>query len=127
MARTKFTPRKFKSIQAKKKICKKSNVKRVYRYRPGTIALREIRKYQNSTRLLISKLSFQRLVKEITQEFRTDLRFQSSALLALQEAAESYLSGLFEDINLCAIHAKRVTIKPEDIHLARHIRGELNK
>lgn len=70
-------------------------------------ALREIRKYQKSTELLIRKLPFQRLVREIAQDFKTDLRFQSSAVLALQEAAEAYLVGLFEDTNLCAIHAKR--------------------
>ncbi len=57
-------------------------------------------------------------------EFKTDLRFQGAAILALQEAAEAYLVGLFEDSNLCAIHAKRVTIMPRDIQLARRIRGE---
>ena len=63
---------------------------------------------------LIRKLPFQRLVREIAQDFKTDLRFQSSAILALQEASEAYLVGLFEDTNLCAIHAKRVTIMPKD-------------
>uniref|UniRef100_A0A8P4KK24 Core Histone H2A/H2B/H3 domain-containing protein n=1 Tax=Dicentrarchus labrax TaxID=13489 RepID=A0A8P4KK24_DICLA len=72
----------------------------------------------------IRKLPFQRLVREIAQDFKTDLRFQSSAVMALQEASEAYLVGLFEDTNLCAIHAKRVTIMPKDIQLARHIRGE---
>uniref|UniRef100_M8BQ68 Histone H3.2 n=1 Tax=Aegilops tauschii TaxID=37682 RepID=M8BQ68_AEGTA len=95
-----------------------------HRFRPGTVALREIRKYQKSTELLIRKLPFQRLVREIAQDFKTDLRFQSSAVSALQEAAEAYLVGLFEDTNLCAIHAKRVTIMPKDIQLARRIRGE---
>lgn len=90
----------------------------------GTVALREIRKYQKSTDLLIRKLPFQRLVREIAQDFKTDLRFQTTAVLALQEAAEAYLVGLFEDTNLCAIHAKRVTIMPKDIQLARRIRGE---
>ncbi|GMT22054.1 hypothetical protein PFISCL1PPCAC_13353, partial [Pristionchus fissidentatus] len=90
----------------------------------GTVALREIRRYQKSTELLIRKLPFQRLVREIAQDFKTDLRFQSSAVMALQEAAEAYLVGLFEDTNLCAIHAKRVTIMPKDIQLARRIRGE---
>ena len=70
------------------------------------------------------KLPFQRLVREIAQDFKTDLRFQSSAVMALQEASEAYLVGLFEDTNLCAIHAKRVTIMPKDIQLARRIRGE---
>jgi histone H3 len=100
------------------------NVKKPHRYRPGTVALREIRKYQKSTELLIRKLPFQRLVREIAQDFKTDLRFQSSAVLALQEAAEAYLVSLFEDTNLAAIHAKRVTIMPKDIQLARRIRGE---
>ncbi|CAG2109267.1 unnamed protein product [Medioppia subpectinata] len=77
-----------------------------------------------STELLIRKLPFQRLVREIAQDFKTDLRFQSAAIGALQEASEAYLVGLFEDTNLCAIHAKRVTIMPKDIQLARRIRGE---
>jgi histone H3/H4 len=80
-------------------------------YKPGTVALREIRRYQKSTELLIRKLPFQRLVREIAQDFKTDLRFQSSAIGALQESAEAYLVSLFEDTNLAAIHAKRVTIQ----------------
>ncbi len=99
-------------------------IKKPHRYRPGTVALREIRKYQKSTELLIRKLPFQRLVREIAQDFKSDLRFQSSAILALQESSEAYLVGLFEDTNLAAIHAKRVTIMPKDIQLARRIRGE---
>ena len=99
-------------------------VKKPHRYRPGTVALREIRKFQKSTDLLIRKLPFQRVVREIAQEYKNDLRFQSQAVLALQEAAEAYLVGLFEDTNLCAIHAKRVTIMPKDMQLARRIRGE---
>ena len=107
-------------------------IKKKHRFRPGTTALREIRRYQgethksgnDATRLLIRRLPFQRLVREIAQDFKTDLRFQGSAILALQEAAEAYLVGLFEDTNLCAIHAKCVTIMPKDIQLARRIRGE---
>ena len=95
-----------------------------HRWRPGTVALREIRRYQRSIELLIKKMPFQRLVREIAQDFKTDLKFQSSAIVALQEASESYLTGLFEDTNLCAIHAKRVTIMPKDMQLARRIRGE---
>ncbi|MXQ97690.1 hypothetical protein E5288_WYG007422 [Bos mutus] len=91
---------------------------------PGTVALDEIRRYQKSTELLIRKLPFQRLVREIAQDFKTDLRFQRAAIGALQEANEAYLVGLFEDTNLCAIHAKHVTIMPKDIQLARRIRGE---
>ncbi|KAJ3763652.1 histone H3 [Lentinula raphanica] len=97
------------------------------RFRPGTVALREIRKYQKSTDLLIRKLPFSRLIREIAQDMTTvsdaDLRWQSSALLALQEATEAFLVHLFEDANLCALHAKRVTIMQRDIQLARRIRG----
>ena len=95
-----------------------------HRYRPGTVCIREIRRYQKSTELLIRKLPFQRLVKEIAQEFKPDLRFQTSAILALQEASEAYLVHLFENANLAAIHAKRVTIMPRDMQLARRIRGD---
>ena len=93
-------------------------------FRPGVMALLEIRHYQKSSALLIRKLLFQRLVREIAQDFKTDLRFQSAAILCLQEAAEAYLVGLFEDTNLCAIHARRVTITPKDLQLARRIHGE---
>ena len=135
MARTKQTarkstggkaPRKSVASKAAKKSSRVGGVKKPHRFRPGTVALREIRRYQKSTELLIRKLPFQRLVREIAQDFKTDLRFQSSAIAALQEAAEAYLVGLFEDTNLCAIHAKRVTIMPKDIQLARRrrIRGE---
>ena len=103
---------------------KRARASKPHRFRPGTNALREIRRYQKSTAMLIPKLPFQRLVREIAQDFRTDLRFQASALAALQEASEAYLVGLFEDTNLCAIHARRVTIMPKDIQLARRIRGE---
>ena len=118
-------PRKQLATKAARKSAPATGgVKKPHRYRPGTVALREIRRYQKSTELLIRKLPFQRLVREIAQEFKTDLRFQGSAVLALQEAAEAYLVGLFEDTNLAAIHAKRVTIMPRDIQLARRIRGE---
>ena len=95
------------------------------KWRPGVVALREIRKYQKSTDLLIKKLPFQRLCREIMQDFKPDFRMQSHAVYALQTATEAYLVGLFEDTNLCAIHAKRVTIMPKDMRLARRIRGEL--
>jgi histone H3 len=98
--------------------------KKTRRWRPGTVALREIRRYQNSTELLIRRAPFQRLIREISQKFKSDLRFQAASLSVLQEAAEAYLVGLFEDTNLCCIHAKRVTIFPRDIQLARRIRGE---
>ena len=109
---------------ARKSLPTDGGVKKPHRYRPGTVALREIRKYQKNTDLVIRKLPFQRLTREIAQEFKTDLRFQGSALLALQEAAEMYLVGLFEDTQACAIHAKRVTVEPKDMQLARRIRGE---
>ncbi|XP_043497617.1 histone H3.3-like [Polistes fuscatus] len=101
-------------------------VKKPHRYRPGTVALREIRRYQKTTELLIRKLPFQRLIREIAQDFKVDLRFQRSAIFALQESCEAYLVGLFEDTNLCAIHDKRVTIMPKDMQLARRIRGDRN-
>ena len=134
MARTKQTARRYTAVKAPRKklatkaACKalvvKNKERKPRRYRPGTVALREIRKFQKSTKLLIKKMPFQRLVREICQNWRNDLRFQSTALEALQEAAEDYLVGLFEDTNLCAIHANRVTIMPRDLQLARRIRGE---
>ncbi|EKM61788.1 uncharacterized protein PHACADRAFT_248653 [Phanerochaete carnosa HHB-10118-sp] len=137
MARTKQTARKSTGGKApRKQLATKAarktaataaatgGVKKPHRFRPGTVALREIRRYQKSTELLIRKLPFQRLVREIAQDFKTDLRFQSSAVMALQEAAEAYLVSLFEDTNLAAIHAKRVTIQPKDLALARRLRGE---
>ena len=137
MARTKQTARKSTGGKAPRKMlatkaARKSapatgGVKKPHRYRPGTVALREIRRYQKSTDLLIRKLPFSRLIKEIAQDFKGDLRFQSATLLALQEATEAYLTHLFEDVNLCAIHSKRVTIMPKDIQLSRRIRGELQQ
>ena len=134
MARTKQTarratggkaPRKQLATKAARKSAPATGgFKKPHRYRPGTVALREIRRYQKSTELLIRKLPFQRLVRELIQDVRGDLRFQSTSLLAAQEASEAYLVGLFEDTNLCAIHAKRVTIMPKDIQLSRRIRKE---
>ena len=96
------------------------------RWRPGTVALREIRRYQKSTDLLIRKAPFQRFVREIAQGMGgiQGLRFTVSSMLALQEASEAYVVGLFEDTNLCAIHAKRVTIQTKDMTLARRLRGD---
>lgn len=101
--------------------------KKPHRFRPGTVALKEIRKFQKSTDLLIRKLPFQRLVREIAQDYKTDLRFQAQAIVALQEAAESYLVGLFDDCQLMALHAKRITIMPKDMQLAIRIRNEHKK
>lgn len=133
MARTKQTarrntgvkmPRKQLATKGTKKMNAPVGIKKPHRYRPGTVALREIRHFQKSTELLIRKLPFQRLVREIAQDYNTNLRFQSLAILAIQEAAEAYLVRLFEDTNLCALHSKRVTIMPKDMNLARRIRGE---
>jgi histone H3 len=100
--------------------------KKPHRWRPGTAALKEIRRYQKSTELLIKRLPFQRLVRELASEIRSDIRFQSAALEALHTASEAYLVGIFEDTNLCALHAKRVTIMPKDMQLARRLRGEMS-
>jgi len=136
MARTKQTARKstggkgprkqLATKAARKAMPSQGGVKKPHRYRPGTVALREIRRYQKSTDLLLRKIPFQRLVKEIAQDFKSDLRYQGTTILCLQEAAEAFLVGLYEDTNLCAIHGKRVTIMPKDIQLARRIRGERN-
>jgi histone H3 len=136
MARTKQTarkstggkaPRKQLASKAARKSAKTPSaggLKKPHRYKPGTVALREIRRYQKSTELLIRRAPFQRLVREIAVDYKTELRFQQSAIDALQEASEAYMVGLFEDTNLCAIHAKRVTIMPKDVQLARRIRGD---
>jgi histone H3 len=141
MARTKKTARKTiatkRNYVARTKAARRppsgpiGSARKPHRYRPGIVALREIRRYQKSTEFLIRKAPFQRLVREIAQNIDLsgkirghDVRFQSTAILALQEASEAYLVGLFEDTNLCAIHAKRVTIMPKDMLLARRIRGE---
>eukprot|EP00804_Cyclotella_cryptica_P025387 CCRYP_016521-RA/>CCRYP_016521-RA protein AED:0.02 eAED:0.02 QI:0/-1/0/1/-1/0/1/0/133 len=96
--------------------------KKPHCYRPGTVALCEICKYQKSTELLIRKLPFQRFAREITQKDKADICFQATALVAKQEASEVYLIGLLEDMNLCAIHARRVTIMPKDMQLSQRIR-----
>ncbi|MBZ3874631.1 histone H3.3 [Sciurus carolinensis] len=106
---------------ARKSAPSTSGVKKPHHYRPGTVALPEIRPYQQSTKLLIWKLPFQRLVTEVAQDFKTNLRFQSAVVGTLQEAGEASLVDLFEDTNLCAIHAKRVTIMPKDIQLGMGI------
>ena len=101
-------------------------VKKPYRARPGTKALREIRKYQKSTNLLIPKVNFGRLVREICMQIYENKknRFQASAILAIQEATESYLVSVMEDAQLACIHAKRRTLMKQDIQLARRLRGE---
>ena len=134
MARTKQTARKSTGGKTRRKQlatkgARKSapatgGVKKPHRCRPGTVALREIRRYQKPTELLIRKLPLQRLAREIAQGFKKGLRLQSPAVSALQEASEAYLVGLFKGTNLCAIHAKWVTIMPKGIQVARRIRGE---
>ena len=109
-------------------------IKKPHRYHPGLLALREIHQYQQSTECLIKRTPFNKLIKKISQEYRVcpegprtpsvQVRFQSTALAALQEAAENFLVGLFEDVNLLAVHAKRVTVMPHDIRLALRIRGD---
>ena len=95
------------------------------RFRPGIKALREIRKFQKSTDLLIHRLPFARLVKEITSNYHKSLQWQNMALEAIQYASEDYIIGLMEDANLSALHAKRVTVMPKDIYLAQRIRGNI--
>ena len=109
-------------------------IKKPHRYHLGLLALREICRYQQSTNCLIKRTPFNKLIKEISQEYRVcpdgpgtpsvQVRFQSTALAALQEATENFLVGLFEDVNLSAVHAKRVTVMPHDIRLALRIRGD---
>lgn len=139
MARTKQTARKSTGGKApRKQLATKAarkgapipgGVKKPRRYRPGTIALREIRKYQKGTELLIPRSAFMRLVREIAQELSiiNKVRWTRKALEALQEGGEAMVVSLFEDTNLCAIHAGRVTIQRKDILLAKRIRGERDK
>eukprot|EP00804_Cyclotella_cryptica_P020877 CCRYP_011482-RA/>CCRYP_011482-RA protein AED:0.06 eAED:0.02 QI:0/-1/0/1/-1/0/1/0/139 len=137
MARTKQTARKstggkvprkqLATKAARKSAPAAGGCKKPHRYRPGTVALREIRKYQKSTDLLICKLPFQRFLREVTKDFRVDMRYTATALASSQEASEAYLIGLMEDTNLCAIHARRVTIMPKDMQLSRRIRREYER
>jgi histone H3 len=118
-------PRKMMASKAARKSAGEiAGQKKQKRFKPGTKAIREIKKLQKTTDLLLRKLPFQRLVREIAREHNQDLCFQGQALLALQEASEMYLVGMFEDTNLAAIHAKRVTIMPRDLSLARRLRGD---
>ena len=100
--------------------------KKARKNRPGTVSLREVKKYQKSINMLLPRAPFQRLVRSICMDMDDQLRFQPDALFALQEATEAYVVGLFEDTNLCAIHAKRVTVQKKDMDLARRIRGDRN-
>ena len=133
MAKTKCTARKgevdtkwptFAKKQPRSQSDKASAQHQPHRYWPGMVVLREIERYQKSTELLICKLPFQCLVHEILQGFGVGFRVTPAMMMALQEAAEAYLVQLLKDSNLCAIHAKRITIQPKDIQLVRRIRGE---
>ena len=134
MARTKNIPHKLGGKKVTKEASRKASrgtlaktqggIKKKHRFRPGTRALMEIRKYQRSTKLLIQRMPFRRLVAEVSNYLAAEpKRWRETALDALQEAAEAFIVGVFEDANLCAIHAKRVTIMPKDMVLAKRIRG----
>ena len=125
MTRTKVTPSQITGDGKVYRGYRSGRVRKPRRYRPGTVALREIRRYQMSTELLIRKIPFQRLVREVVTSLfsNKNYRFQSTALLALQEASEDYLVRMFSQVNDLAIHGKRVTIKPEDIHIWGRITG----
>lgn len=127
-AATKMPTKVNKSKAIKKTAPAEGGVKerKARRNKPGTSTLREIKRYQRTVDMLLPKASFQRLVRQITMAMDHQLRFQSQALVALQEASEAYIVGLFEDTNLCAIHAKRVTVQKKDMDLARRIRGDRN-
>jgi histone H3 len=110
---------------AKKQVSEGGAMKKTFRWRPGTVALREVRRLQKSTDSLIAKAPFRRLVREVSEaKFKTGLRFASTALDAIQEATEAYVVNLLEDANLCALHANRVTAMPKDLMLAKRLRGE---
>ena len=107
---------------AKSKLTFTGAIKKPHRDCPGTVALHQIRRYQKCTELLCRKLCMARLVWEVAQDFRVDLHFQATVLFAIQKAMEAWLVRLMEDMNLCAIHAKHVTIQPRDLSLVRKIR-----
>lgn len=99
-------------------------VKRPRRFKPGTIALREIKKYQKSTELVLQKAPLQRVIKSIMHAYNAQLRMSSTGALIIQEAVEAHIISLLADCNLCAQHARRVSIQPKDFYLARRIRGK---
>ncbi|KAL1220720.1 histone H3-like centromeric protein CENH3 [Cardamine amara subsp. amara] len=117
---------KKKGAKRSRQAMPKGSQNKPYRYRPGTVALREIRHFQKSTNLLIPAASFIRQVRSITQMYAPPQinRWTAEALVALQEAAEDYLVGLFSDSMLCAIHARRVTLMRKDFELARRLGGK---
>ena len=126
MVRTKATPKKQDLLTTYANAAKSpAKYFKPHRYRPGTVALKKIRRYQGTTGLLIPKATFQRVVRDIAQHDKEASKFkwQSLAMLALQEAAEDYIIGLLKDAQLCAIHSNRETIQPHDIHLCLRVWG----
>lgn len=104
-----------------------SEVKKRKRRKPGQVAIKQIAFYQKTANLLLPKLSFQRIVREIVQSVTPDeYKWSPNALEALQTSTEAYLTAVFEDTNKAAIHGKRVTIRPEDMHFIRDIRTHTN-
>lgn len=133
MARTKQTarkstggkaPRKQLATKAARKSAIPSSGIKKPRYKTGTVALKEIRRYQKSTEFLIRKLPFQRICKRLCQQQNVEMRFQVNALEVFQEAAEGFLVGFFEDARHCATHAKRVTVMPKDLALVMKLRSQ---
>ena len=129
MSRTKTTavakaPKKEKGAKRKKAKAKQGKVGKKFRWHPGTCALRQIKRYQKTTNVLCRKAPFQRMIRELATSHKEGLRWQASAVMALQEATDSYVTGLLSDSNLCALHGKRVTLMARDLALARRLRGE---
>ena len=125
--RTKLTARKSVGAREKRGAVRANagKTRKKHRNKPGVVAIREIRRYQKGVELLLRKLPFQRLVREICEQVGgKQYRWTASALEAMQWGAESYLVGLFHDTNLCAIHAKRVTIFAKDMQFSMLLRGD---
>ena len=122
--KSKSAKRALGNKKAKKSTGAASGAKRAFRWRPGTVALREVRKLQKSTEALVAKAPFARLVREIAESHKAGLRFQASAVAAIQEATESFVVSLLSDANLSAVHTNRVTAMPRDLQLVRRLRGE---
>ena len=123
MSKTKTTSVNKSSKKAAKKA---EGGKKKRKFHPGTVALRQIRKLQKSTKVLMRKAPFSRMIRELASGHKEGLRWQASAVAAMQEATEGYAVGLLSDANLCALHSKRVTCQVKDVHLARRLRGERN-
>lgn len=122
--KSKATKRSLGQKKGKKVASASQGAKRSHRWRPGTVALREVKRAQRGTELLVQKAPFSRLVREIAESHKAGLRFQASAVAAIQEATESFVISLLSDSNLVALHANRVTAMPRDLQLVRRLRGE---